>query len=204
MIRQRSDKWHKQRLGRITASELSCVIAKPETKKYISYQEKIINGLLGIPDFDDGEKPWFNHGKEMEPEAISLYEWEKDTAVAEAGLCIHPKYDFIACSSDGEVGKDGLVEVKSRISLVEHLKSVRAGVDKKYLPQIQGCIWTTGREWCDFVSYYKSPQNPKTGQIKTLLHIHRVDIDKEYIAMLEKACLKFWKEIEDKLNNNNS
>jgi len=61
---------------------------------------------------------------------------------------------------------------------------LRAGnvLPSKYIPQVQGQLWITGREWCDFVAYHPD---------MTILLV-RVERDQKYIDKLEaevtKAC----------------
>ncbi len=189
-MEQKSDEWKDARRGKITASRFGDVLASPTTKRYQGYMEDLKNELMGVPDFDDDEKPWFQHGIEWEDEARGMYEWEQDIDVEEVGIIMHPEYDFISGSPDGLIGKDGGIEIKSRKSLTQHTKSEKAGIDSQYKPQVQGYLWITGRKWWDFVSYYKSESG------KTLLHVHRVDPDKKYHQKLKLACLDFWQQVK--------
>jgi len=60
----------------------------------------------------------------------------------------------------------------------------------EYVAQIQGQLWATGRDWCDFVSY--NPGFPPALQ----LSIRRVIRDEEYIAALAIAVTKFLIEVD--------
>lgn len=194
-MKQGSDEWFSARRCRITASRMGDVLANPNTKRYRNYQEDIIDEIMGVPDFRDTDQPWFQHGKDWEPEARGLYEWETGFEVEEVGVEVHPDYDFISCSPDGEISKDGGLEIKSHKSLVEHKKSIRVGIPSKHKPQVQSSLWITGRKWWDFVSFYK---NTSIG--KRDIYIYRVTPDSKYIKRIEKACLKFWDEIKEELN----
>ncbi len=193
-MKQRTKEWKQARLRRITASRIGDVLAAPNTKRYRTYQDEIIDAFLGVPVFDDDEKPWFRHGIEWEPEARGRYEWETGIEVEQVGVIVHPEFDFISCSPDGLVGVDGGLEIKSRKSLKAHLASVKAGIPSVSQPQVQSSIWITGRKWWDFESFYK---NEETG--KTLVHIFRTEPNEPYIEKIESRCLVFWDEILKKL-----
>ena len=182
---------------RVTASMFHAVLANPDTKKYQAYLDDLVYRLKGNPDFED-DPPWFWHGKEWEAEALDCYEWEKDVTIERQVFVIHPKYDFISCTVDGVViGHKGGVENKARKSLTEHLKSKKAGIDSKHIPQVQGTLWITGYDWWDFQSHYKLVKNGET--IATDNHIYRVYPDENYFKKLETACLNFWDKVQDGL-----
>lgn len=190
---QKQSDWKQDRRGKITASRFGDVLAKPTTKRYQSYLQEIVWELKGVPDFESEDKPWFQHGKDWEDEARGRYEWETNSSVVVPGFILHPKHEFIGCSGDGLIGEDGGLEIKSRKSIKSHLKSVKAGLPSEHRPQVQGCMWVTGRMWWDFESYYK----PMKGDPQ--IHIHRVEADKKYHDRLEQACLNFWKDIQEKV-----
>jgi len=85
-------------------------------------------------------------------------------------------------SPDGLIGEDGLLEIKCPLAHT-HVGYLREGVlPPKYIPQVQGQLWVTGRQWCDFVSYHP--------ELKIM--IVRVERDDSYIFTLanlvEMAC----------------
>ena len=192
-MRQRSDEWYQARLHRITASRMGDVLAAPSTKRYQNYMNEIVDAFIGVPDFEnDIDKPWFYHGIAWEDEARGRYEWIQGCDVAQVGIIVHPKYDYISCSPDGLVGNDGGIEIKCRKSLKSHLSAVRKGLPPEHKPQVQASLWITGRKWWDFISYYK---NKETGT--TNIHIYNVLPDDEYIKKLEKRCIEFWQQTRD-------
>jgi hypothetical protein len=72
------------------------------------------------------------------------------------------------------IGVDGGIEIKCPLPHT-HIAYLREGVvPSKYIPQIQGCLWITGREWWDFMSYHPAMEDL----------IVRVERDNEYIKKL--------------------
>ncbi len=192
-MEQRTVEWNDFRGPRITGSRLGDVLARPDTKRYRYYMEDIVDALMGFKKFPKDE-PWFDHGNEWEDEAIGLYEWEENVTVERIGVLVHPKYDFISCSPDGQIGDFAGLEVKCHKSLKEYLKSVRAGIPTQHIPQVQGYLWISGRPYCDFVSYYRN-----FDKTKRLINVHPVYSDLKYHRRLENACLNFWGKIQDKI-----
>lgn len=198
-MEQRTPEWKAFRRPRITASRFGDVLAKPTTKRYRGYQEDIIDAILGVPEMPEDDKPWFHHGIAWESEGLADYEWRRflagdDITVETIGVIVHPKYDFISCSPDGffvEPDAKVGVELKSRKSLKQHRRA--SGVlPPEHKPQVQGCLWITGWEAWEFISFYKNVELKKT-----LCGWVRVPPDLDYHKKLEEACIKFWEEIQE-------
>jgi putative phage-type endonuclease len=196
MMEQRSEEWFAERRCRITASRFGDVLAKPTTKRYQTYMQEVVDGLIGVPEFKEDEKPWFRHGKTWEEEARASYEWDVcmktgdwDFKTVVPGLIVHPKYDFIAASPDFLVGDNGGGEIKCHKSRKQHDITIEKGMPSQHKPQVQGGMFCTDREWWDFVSYFKSEDGKERDT-----HTVRIFRDDEYISNLETACLDFWVE----------
>jgi len=191
------EQWQKDRSVRITASRFGDVLAKPSSKRYRYYMEDLIESLQGhkkVPKIT----PWFDHGREMEEEAILFYEWRMDREVEKFGCdnpksFVHPKHDFISCSPDIRDGSNG-AEFKSHTSYTEFEKARKSGMPSKVKPQVQGTLWIImDARWWNYVSYYRNGE-------KRLIHIYPVYPDLDYHKMLEEKCLDFWNKIQEKLN----
>lgn len=129
-------------------------------------------------------------GRDVEPAAREAYELETGNTVDEAGFIPHPAVANTGCSPDGLVGEDGGLEIKCPKDPRIHLERFFSGVPAEYIPQIQGCMWVTGRKWWDFVSF--DPRMPAAMQMLVI----RVWRDDEYIARLEAAVIEGEKEVE--------
>lgn len=175
---QGSDAWLQSRLGRPTASNFGKLITP--TGKASTSSEAYINELIAqritgeIPEFFKSEA--MQRGNDLEPSAKALYEFTRDVEVVEVGLCLHDEFDCGA-SPDGLVGDDGGLEIKCPLPHT-HVSYLRDGnMPSKYIPQVQGCLWITEREWWDFMSY-----NPYMEDL-----IVRVYRDEAYIKKLADA-----------------
>ena len=156
-IEQRSAEWIKCRIGIPTASCFDRIITpatgKPSASAVAYRRELLAEWLMGEP-VSIKESGWMQRGTEMEPEARAFYEFEADAEVTEAGFVFLDERRLIGCSPDGLVGDDGLVEIKCPSPGVHVSYLIDAKLPTAYIPQVQGCLWVTGRKWCDFISYH--------------------------------------------------
>lgn len=175
---QGSQEWLESRLGKPTASNFGKLITptgKPSTSAEGYINELIAQRITGeIPEFFKNEA--MERGNELEPHAKAAYEFINDVEVVEVGLCLHDTLDCGA-SPDGLINEDGGIEIKCPLPHT-HVSYLRAGcVPSKYIPQIQGCLWITGREWWDFMSYHPAMEN-------LIVRVYR---DEAYIQKLADA-----------------
>jgi putative phage-type endonuclease len=176
---QGSPEWLASRLGRPSASNFGRLVTgsgKPSSSAESYINEMIAERLTGR------SKPFYTNehmerGNALEPEAREAYEFITDFDVVETGFILHDSEEF-GCSPDGLVAEQGGLEIKCPSDSV-HVSYLRAGkVPSKYYQQVQGCLWITGREWWDFMSYH--PEMPHL-----LVRAHR---NEKYIeAMAEQV-----------------
>ena len=185
---QGSPEWLAARLGIPSAS----MFAKLVTTKGIwsASADAYINQLVAERLTGEREEVFQSHhmlrGTELEPDARDLYSLMSDAEVTEVGFCLHDTLSA-GCSPVGLIGEDGGLEIKCPAPST-HVEYLRGGVlPSKYKQQVMGCLWITGREWWDFVSYHPT--------MKPL--IVRVERDEEYIAALEKCVTKAVNLIEE-------
>jgi putative phage-type endonuclease len=191
---QGSEAWLIARAGRITASMISNVLAKPETAAYRDYQAQIVAELLtGKPQGSDFTNAAMEFGTENEPFARSAYEVSTGFTVDEVGLVLHPTIDRAGASPDGLVGGDGLVEIKCP-KVATHLSYICAGVvPTKYKNQMLFQMICAERAWCDFVSF--RPDLPEHLQ----LFVIRFQRDEAKIKELTTAVNAFLVQVDEML-----
>jgi len=199
MIEQRTEEWFQQRLGKVTASRISDVIAKTKTGVSTSRQNyliQLVSERLTGKKGDSFVNQAMLDGIEREDDARKLYEIEKNISVSEVGFFEHPIISMSGASPDGAVHAEiegkyaGLIEIKCPIETTHTNTLMSKSVPSKYLPQIQWQMACVGARWVDFVSY--NPNFPD--DLK--LFIFRVDRDDSYIAELEAEVIKFLDEVD--------
>lgn len=190
-MEQRSPEWYATRLGKVTGSQVSAVLAKKDSATRANYlSELVVERLTGQQqEFYMNEA--MQHGVDTEPQARMAYESANNVLVDELGFCDHPSISNFGVSPDGLVGEDGLIEIKCPNSKthIDTLLSKKA--PSKYIPQMMAQMACTGRKWCDFVSF--DPRLPEDLQ----LFVVRVDRDDQYIANLEKEVSAFLAEVDE-------
>ena len=192
---QGSPEWLSERAGKVTASMISAVLAKPETAGYRDYQAQLVAEILtGKPQGSDYTNAHMAFGTEMEPLARSAYEAETGFSVDEVGFCQHPTIERAGASPDGLVGDSGLVEIKCP-KVATHLAYLIAGVvPVGYRNQMMWQMACTGRDWCDFASF--RPDLPEHLQ----LFIVRFKRYPERITQLETAVVAFLDSVDKMIN----
>ena len=199
MIEQRTEEWFQQRLGKVTASRISDVIAKTKTGVSTSRQNyliQLVSERLTGKKGDSYVNQAMLDGIERESAARALYMLNRDVSVTEVGFFDHPIIKNSGASPDGAVNAEkegkyaGLIEIKCPIETTHTNTLMSKSVPSKYVPQMQWQLACTGARWVDFVSF--NPNFPAELQI----FVARVDRDDSYIAELEAEVIKFLDEVD--------
>lgn len=179
-IQQGSEEWLKVRCGLITASNFDkLVTSKGElSKQYKTLLYKLAGEKVTGQKEESHTSDSMQRGIELEAEAREVYEMIKDCEVQEVGFFLG---DGFGASPDGLVGVDGLLEIKCPKASTHVSYLDNNNLPTKYIQQVQGQLFVTGRKYCDFMSYYPA--------LKPL--IVRVERDEEFIKKLETEINKF-------------
>ena len=198
---QRDDAWHAARAGKVTASRFKDVISRTakglptaERTKYL--WQIVTERLTGQPVQMPDAAP-LRWGRENEDAARAAYLFTSSARLTETGFVAHP---VIQCgaSPDGLIddetdpdGPLGLIEIKCPWSTQVHLETWLNGMPEDHQAQIQGQMWLTGRQWCDFVSF--DPRLPADLQ----LYVQRIKGNPEFQARLEREIIAFSAEADE-------
>lgn len=191
-MKQRTDDWYQARIGKVTASRISKLNAKPTKGKSLNALELelLTERITGqaVDNFTSHAMQW---GIDTEPLARQAYELQYFCTVIETGFINHPTIAMCGASPDGLVGDDGLIEIKCP-NTVTHISTILSdAVPCEYIPQMQWQMACTGRKWCDFVSF-----DPRLTDKP--LFIKRVYRDDKQIAELEQLVMD-WNDKCEKL-----
>lgn len=191
-VKQNTDDWFDLRLKKATSSNFPKIMAnlgKAFGPPAIKYAQKIaLEIATGKRDESESySNSYMDRGHELEPIALDMYEVHTFSMVTNGGFNDCGK---IGDSPDGNVGKNGCIEVKSVIPTTQWERIKRGGIDAAYKWQIQGHLEYGQKEWCDFVSY--CPEMPDNKQ----LHIVRVLRDEEMIKDMKKRIEEFLIEVD--------
>lgn len=202
MQEQRTIGWYRDRLGKITGSQVGELIGKgkgtPFTQKGMTYlmgvaaERMIPSAIVEDDDFFSEYLDEVNVtskamriGTQREQDARELYESVTGNAVTEVPSIEHPEIRNFASSPDGTVcDGDGAVEIKcpTPTKYMEYLTQVTTPEQlKKFNPtyywQCIAHMAVTGARWCDFTVYCPYSVKP--------LHLVPIERDEAEIEKLE-------------------
>ena len=177
-VKQGTKEWFQARAGIPTASSFKLVMAKGQGKTRKTYMLKLAGEILTGEPQEQFTNVHTERGNELEPEVLELYQIQTDNDVEECGFI---KTASAGYSPDGLIGDDGLIEIKTRLPHLQIELLLADKVPSEHIAQIQGGLWVSGRDWCDFVSY--CPGLP--------MFIKRVYRDEDKISDISTAIDKF-------------
>lgn len=196
---QGSDAWMRLRLGVITASEASNVIAKPRSGKAWPDMKKSCFHTL-IAEVCTGESPEVNArplawGKQHEADARTLFEFTSGVQVSEAPILYRDGTLRTACSPDGLCSNDFGLELKCPFTSRDFVKFRLGGFDaikSAYMAQVQYSMWVTGKSAWFFANY--DPRMKREG-----IHHVVVERDEKYMAEFDEQVPDFIEKMDSAL-----
>lgn len=196
---QGSPEWHQARAGVITASMFRVARERLKsgpnkgdfTEAAKNYAFRVaVERIAGNP-LDEGFETWqMKRGHELEPAARAAHEAASGEVVFRAGFVVTDCGRFGA-SADGLIGDDAGSEYKCLVS-PEGLRDVLLEDDiTKYIDQIQGCMWITGRRRWHYAMYC-----PALQPIGKDLYWRVVERDDDYIEAMESDLIDFMRLVD--------
>jgi putative phage-type endonuclease len=190
-MEQGSAEWLALRCGKITGSRFRAVMDLSKRNGQPNAARRRLVDVLrdelatGVPEYVEPNE-YMAHGSAMEPLARRAYEFLRECVCVVPAFIVHPTLAYVGYSPDGLVSDDGLIEIKSPALEARHMRTVESRkCPDDYYPQVQGGLWVTGRQWCDFVSYFP----------EISVEIVRVFRDEDYINRLAAECAAVWTEV---------
>jgi len=157
---QGTEQWFEHRLGRITASKFYTAMSGESTKGFKDLIEEIAAEIISGEIEEGFTNSDMERGIDLEPYAAYEYENIFGVKLSEAGICIPDESDilheWIGVSPDRFIEDDGLLEIKcpKRKTHWGYIKDNK--LPNAYKWQVQGQLLVTGKDYCDFMSYYPS------------------------------------------------
>ena len=196
-MEQRSIEWFKARLGKVTASKVSDVLAKiksGEAAMRRNYKMQLATERLTGQKTDSYFNQAMQDGIDREDTAREIYEIVRDIKVEQVGFIDHPTIKMSGCSPDGKIFDNGILEIKCPVETTHTTNLLERKLPTRYIPQVQWQMACTGAEYANFVSY-----NPNFEPKLQLMYVE-VERDNEYIEMLEEEVSIFLLEVDEVIN----
>lgn len=194
---QKSEAWHEARAGRITGTRFKALLAGESTATYKDLVTNIACEIITGKQEETYVSADMEKGIELEPVARGLYEELFGIRVAEIGFIIPDEdnrfHEWVGVSLDGLLPDKGDLEIKCP-KFKTHLDYIEGNkLPTEYRYQVQGQLFVTGLDYCDFMSY---AENMKP-------FIIRVYPDRELFKEFETRLDKLIIEVKQKLINYN-
>jgi len=172
-VSQGSIEWLRLRLGIPTASEFHKIVTpggklSSQARKYAFYliAEKLLNRPLDSIDHLD----WIARGKELEPQAVKMYEFENECETNPVGF-ITTDDGRMGCSPDRLIaGANAGLEIKCPAPHT-HIAYMIDGFGDDYKPQVQGQILIGQFEFVDRYSFHPEMPSVKIRTYRDALYI---------------------------------
>lgn len=179
---QGSPEWLEVRRGVPTASKFADILSKGRgkqpSKTRARYLYELLDEIVSCEPTPEVSVAQMERGHVVEDEAADRYAFDHDVELSRVGFMLRGR---AGCSPDRLVGNVGMIEIKSKLPYL-HWEVIAAGeLPKEHVAQVQGQLWVSGREWCDFISFY--PRRP--------LFVTRVERDELYIKTLAQEVADF-------------
>lgn len=195
---QQNESWHKDRLGKFTASKFGTIMktGRSKSQKFsdgcMTYiYEKVAEILTMSPHIVTSQATEW--GNDFEEEACLRYEQLTHQEVRKIGFLVYNEYT--GGSPDGLIGEKGMIEIKCPYNPANHAKCLVTGeiYNKDHIWQIQGNLMITDRQWCDFVTY-----DPRVQEESLQINVITIERNEEMILQIQDR-LKEVKEELDRL-----
>lgn len=208
-VKDPEEDWLKERLGKITGSQLGKLVKKLKGGYGLS-QGKMAQDLLykiawerflvtesdGVNRLNVSSQS-VQHGNDYELEAMQKFTEVTGVEVTPGGYRFHKHNEFFGGTPDGFIDDDTIIEVKAPWNGGNHLKTLLTGevYNPEHIAQMQGYMLITGASKCVYITY--DPDLPDGIN----LSIVDVERDEEMIKAIEEVvnqCIDIVKELISK------
>jgi putative phage-type endonuclease len=192
-IDQQSEAWVLARCGRVTGTRFKNLMSKETTDSYKDLVTNIACEMITGKMEETYSNAIMEYGLETEPDARKEYENILDIKVTEAGFIVPDEdnkyHEWVGISPDGLTSDNGMIEIKCPLmrTHLEYIESDKLPAEYRY--QVQGQLFVTGFEYCDFISYVPG--------MKTF--VFRVYPDLELFTEFEKRLDVLIEQVKQKL-----
>lgn len=183
---QKSDAWYAARLGIVTSSEFSSVLAKGQGKTRYSYMMKLAGERITGKPMASYTNADMERGVALEPVAREAYSIIANVELRQVGFI---RNGDKGCSPDSLIGKKGMLELKTAAAhiLIDLIK--RDDFPAEHKAQTQGALLVAEREWIDLAVYCDAPNLP--------MFVKRAYRDEAYLKTLEDEIARFNEELAE-------
>ena len=191
-VPQGSQEWLDIRIGLPTSSNFSKIIdtAGKRSKQRTEYLYQVAGERLSGQYHTTFKSEAMQHGNDTEEEASQMYSLLTGNDIEKIGFCLSDCGRWGASPDRLIASQKGLLEVKCPLAKTQVKRLIKDELPTEYFQQVQGQLFVTGFEWCDFFSYF-------AGMEPFLI---RVMPDKDYHKRLEEELNSFCDDLDKLIN----
>lgn len=194
-VEQGSEAWHKARCGRVTGTRFKALVAGESTATYKDLVTNIACEIITETTEPTFTSAAMQYGIDTEPKARELYESLFGVEVEQIGFIMPDednKYsEWVGISPDGVI--DSKIELEIKCPMMKtHLDYIEKNkLPTEYRHQVQGQLFVTGFEYCDFMSYAEGmkPFIVRVFPDKELFKEYEARLDKLIIEVKQKLTI---------------
>lgn len=159
-VQQGTDEWLALRRGIVTASTVGQLLTATGRPANNDTSRRLTLALVAERITGETEPTWVNddmmRGHLEEPIARDFYaDHFAEEPVTTTGFMVNDDYGWsLGFSPDGLVGDHGLIEIKAPRAKAHLATFLADAVPDRHMAQIQAGLLVSGREWCDFISWF--------------------------------------------------
>lgn len=192
-VSQGSEAWFKIKLGVVSASMASDVVAKRDSKTRLTYMANLVSQIC-TGEIEEIHSKYLEWGKNNEAPARSTYEFESDLKIEQVPFVFKDDSFREGCSPDGIISQNKRgVEIKCPYNATNYILFLcEDKIKSDYLWQVQFSMRALNCETYDFCQYHP---NMKRKPIK----IMTIEKDDKMQATLNDAVPQFLIDMNDML-----
>lgn len=138
--------------GRVLASRINDVLARPSTKRYQSYLELINRQVRG---FDDRDPADAFRERDLVPRALQAYEIRNRTTLERGYFFQHSSYEFLGCTPDAVENDEIGYTAHIRATEDTYEKAVEDNMSAQYTRTAQAAMAVTGLKFWVHLDYWE-------------------------------------------------
>lgn len=208
-INDQENEWRKERLGKVTGSQLGKLVVKDRKDGYklstgkvasdmlykIAWERFLITESEGLNRLNVSSQS-MQHGNDYELSAIDKFTEVTGIAVEHTDYKFISKGDYFGGTPDGFTEDGGLIECKAPWNGGNHLKTLLTGkiYNDDHFYQIQGYLFLTGLPFCWYVTF--DPDLPEGLNIS----YNKIERDEEVISAIESIVEECKNIVEELIN----
>lgn len=150
---QNSESWFAARLGKVTASNFSDVMAGGEGKVRTRYLRDLAGEIITGKPKESYTNKSMERGHEFEAEARDQYARTKFVDLTRVGFVYNPEIDA-GCSPDALIGADGVLEIKTMLPALLIGVLEKGTMPPEFRAQCHGAMRVLRRRFCVLRIFY--------------------------------------------------